>query len=401
MQKIYQGKKLSDSEVTYLLDLKSEDINLKLLEDFFAYKKDKKPRFDTKDYFILPKEKFNMESNINTQVGRYLFNLFILGTSFGKHLSYINEPLDIKQVRKLENKMANLYLNDIITVDEYKNFIDMMIWFSYSIAKFLNSSLTTDILISNDKVNKRKKELASQYENEIKNGDIETAVKIENELLDIAKQELKDIPDMQIYSAGAKGSFGNNYKNTSVMRGVIKSVADPSKHVISMSSLDDGIPPDELYAYADILTQGSYSRAVGTRTGGYENKKLSASFQNTILDEPNTDCGTNLYLNIVLTDDNYDLFKYRFILTTKGLIELNDQNKNSFINKSVKIRSPLYCKNDKICNKCAGNLFYKMGIKNVGLVTNQIGSTILNKSLKAFHDLTVKLKKIDIDDYID
>jgi hypothetical protein len=41
-----------------------------------------------------------------------------------------------------------------------------------------------------------------------------------------------------------------------------------------------------------------------------------------------------------------------------------------------------------------------MGSKNIGLLTTEIGGIILNSSMKAFHDSTVHLKKINIDDYI-
>ena len=42
-----------------------------------------------------------------------------------------------------------------------------------------------------------------------------------------------------------------------------------------------------------------------------------------------------------------------------------------------------------------------LGIENVGILTNRIASRILNIALKAFHDLTLKIVEIDIDNYID
>jgi len=128
---------------------------------------------------------------------------------------------------------------------------------------------------------------------------------------------------------------------------------------------------------------------------------MSTSFQSATLDEPNSDCGTKLLFEFLLTDKQYGKFKYRYVKDSSGkLVELNDDNKSQYIGKKVKMRSPLYCKGDKICNKCAGNYFYKIGIKNIGLLTNTIGGTILNKSMKAFHDSTVHLATINIDDYI-
>ena len=52
------------------------------------------------------------------------------------------------------------------------------------------------------------------------------------------------------------------------------------------------------------------------------------------------------------------------------------------------------CKNG-ICEKCAGNLFNRIGITNIGVATSQIPSTLKNKSMKAFHDSTLKLVQFD------
>lgn len=135
---------------------------------------------------------------------------------------------------------------------------------------------------------------------------------------------------------------------------------------------------------------------------GYQNKIMCTSFQSSRIDEKGSDCGTKLFYEFELTDKNYSKFKYRILKDPKTgrLTELNDDNKSEYIGKIVKMRSPLYCKGDKICNMCAGNYFYKLGIENIGLLTNTIGGTLLNKSMKAFHDSTVHLTTIDIDDYI-
>jgi hypothetical protein len=60
----------------------------------------------------------------------------------------------------------------------------------------------------------------------------------------------------------------------------------------------------------------------------------------------------------------------------------------------------MYCISDKICNKCAGELFYKLGIENIGLTTTKVSSTLMNKSLKKFHDVSLKLHEVDLNDII-
>lgn len=134
---------------------------------------------------------------------------------------------------------------------------------------------------------------------------------------------------------------------------------------------------------------------------GYANKQMCSSFQSIVADKKGTDCGTKKCIKMLLTNDNYKLFKYRYIKEKSGnLVLLNDDNKDKYIGKIVEFRSPMYCKGDKICNKCAGELYQKLGIDNIGLLTITIGGSILNKSMKAFHNSTIKLTQIAIEDYI-
>lgn len=61
----------------------------------------------------------------------------------------------------------------------------------------------------------------------------------------------------------------------------------------------------------------------------------------------------------------------------------------------------MFCQGDKICNVCAGELYYQMGIENIGLISNIIGSSITTLALKQFHDTSIKLQEIDVFNYID
>lgn len=80
---------------------------------------------------------------------------------------------------------------------------------------------------------------------------------------------------------------------------------------------------------------------------------------------------------------------------------LTPDNINSYIGKIVNLRSPMYCRDNHICNKCAGELYYKMGIDNVGLISNVIGTSMTTLELKRFHNSSIKLKEINIFDYIE
>lgn len=398
-----KAKEVSATNLKDLMKLKREDITLSLLQKYFAFTEKSDPIYSPNDYFTLPANKLYNKTAIKTTVGRYIFNLFIIDETMSKYFEYMNYTLDKDAIEDIDAKMAELLLNDKITINIFADYIDRMQWIGFSIAKFINSSMTTDLVILPDNIAKRKEKLIKDNKEALDKGDLVTLKKIEDELIDLSKNIFEDLADTEIFdSKCSKGNWTNSYKNMTLMRGCIRSLdGDPTKTTISTSSLEEGIPPQELHNYADILNQGSYSRAISTRDGGYETKKLSASFQSVVIDDEGTDCHTTKFLKILVTDNNVEYFINRYIKKGNQLVLLTNENKSQFINKVCEFRSPLFCLGDKICNKCAGELFYKMGIKDVGLICSNIGSAVLNASLKQFHDLSLKLTEIDLDDYID
>ena len=386
-----------------LLNLKADDVDADTIKSLLANTVDGDAPFDTTDSFVLPKGRYYNKENVTTTVGRYIFNLVTLTERTGPHVGYINFPVNGSGMGKIEAKMSDLLMNDIISVEDYSNWIDRLQWLGFSISDYVSPPLTTDLLVLPEKVKKRKQELLSKESNveALNNKDIITASKIEKELLDMSKEELKDLPDMDIYDSGSRGSFGNNYKITAVSRGVVPCVSHPERVNISMASLDEGIPPEERYIYADVLTNASASRSLMTRNGGYEAKKLAAAFQGIVFDKKGSDCGTRLTVPLLVTEGNKKLLTDRYIMVNNRTTLLTSSNIDEYVGKTVSLRSPMYCRNPKYCSKCTGELYHKLGIENVGLIANVIGTSMTTLSMKAFHNATVKLKEINYEDYID
>ena len=87
----------------------------------------------------------------------------------------------------------------------------------------------------------------------------------------------------------------------------------------------------------------------------------------------------------------------RYFLDGNKLTKITSEIKSKVIGKTIKLRSPLYCCGDKLCNMCAGDAPYIMNIENIGLVTSNIGGALLNFGMKGFHDSTIKTYDVDID----
>ena len=88
---------------------------------------------------------------------------------------------------------------------------------------------------------------------------------------------------------------------------------------------------------------------------------------------------------------------YSYIVDGSRLVELTSDTLPLYLNKNVKFRFSSLCETkDGICNKCAGNLFTRLGIKNIGTATPQIPSRIKVLLMKGFHDSTIQFSDMDI-----
>ena len=109
------------------------------------------------------------------------------------------------------------------------------------------------------------------------------------------------------------------------------------------------------------------------------------------------DCHTKRTITVKLTDDNISMYMYNYIVNPNGsYTEITSDNMKDFIGKTVHIRYASLCEaKDGICNICAGNMFARLGMKNVGVATYKVPCTVKLKSMKAFHDATIKYTDIE------
>jgi hypothetical protein len=250
-----------------------------------------------------------------------------------------------------------------------------------------------------DKIKPKKKELLKKYEKELAAGHDDVVSKIEKELIDYAKDILKDDGSLDVFDNGESADYGNNLKNMFIMKGLVKRNGAEGYNLIT-SDYMNGISKDEYVMFADSLAAGPYSRARKTGTGGYW-EKLFRVFEFVTLDEPGTDCKTKRTIEVTLTDEMIDYLMYSYIVEGSKLIELTDDVVDKYRGKTVKMRFSSLCENHKggegkICSRCAGNKFYRLGLRNIGSAVPQIASKIKNINMKAFHDSQVVFQEMDV-----
>lgn len=393
----------SPKDIEYLVNIKEKDITTSFIMDTFG-EFETGQRFRPYDIIEIPANSYGPEGKKNkkpfiTTVGIWIFNKYFIEEDLFDIFKYINKTIDKKMYGKLNNDLSVAVLEDRLPLESMKRF-NMKTQKCMPYISILAPNYTDKMLTCTEVINKKKKELYSKYEEQIKKGDEIAATKMEKELLDFALEYMGDDPSMDMFISGARGSIGNNFKNMFVMKGVIKD-PDPNakqRYNVMMSNYIDGVSPDEYALLANSLAAGPYARAKKTENGGYREKLFLRAFQHLTLDPPGSDCGTKRYIEVVLTESNINEWMYSYIIEGSKLIELTSQNKSKYIGKKVKVRFSALCESKTgICNKCMGNLYYRLNKTNVGTSLTQIPSVQKNISMKSFHDSTQSLYDMDLE----
>jgi hypothetical protein len=181
--------------------------------------------------------------------------------------------------------------------------------------------------------------------------------------------------------------------------GPIKDIV-AGKYKISTKNFSDGIPPEEYAEYANSAVAGSFSRGVATQWAGAKTKEFSTAFESLVI-EQGTDCGSTKTIPIEINAANVQDMKWIWIIENNGeLVLLTPDNINNYMGKTVNCRTSLYCKSDNLCEKCAADLYRRIGVDKAGLSLNKMTSIFLNKLLKIMHDSTINTSSFDPFDYL-
>lgn len=332
------------------------------------------------------------KGEIVTDLGTLVFNRYLLEKqNLIQHTGYWNQVLDNKGLSKLNTFINNICLEDKITTTELGNYIDARDRLGFWCASFLGCSITPGLIQPMNDVKKRKDELFKQYAEQLTSDNPVTQVKassaIEKELLDIVRNNMKQDPGWDMYASGVN-DFNNNYKTINVMRGAVFNNVTKRYDVVE-SSLMEGVKKKDITAFANSVVAGAYPSAVGTADAGYMAKIILALLQSAQINpDPQSNCGTTSTIPVTITPKYKQYFLYRYVQKNGKPFLTTLDNIDQFVGQTVRLYSPQCCLHDKICAKCSGQLFRKLGVTDVGMLTTQITQKLLNLKLKSKHDLS-------------
>lgn len=355
-----------------------------------------KSKFEPTDIINLKKGEYFNKTDMTTTVGRLLFNKFIVEKDLVDAVGYINEPVNGGKLNQLDDVLSKALLRDDITVEQMISYLNNIQWLGMQLHTVICGSYSLGILKPVPEMQKHRDKLLKENKKALDDGDVIAAVRIEKECLDMATKVVENDPGMDLFRSGARGSIGNNYKNISVMKGPVFNPAT-GKFELVQSNFMEGIRKEELSIHGNAIVTGAYPKAIGTATSGYFSKQLTAAMQAVVLDSPGSDCKTKYTITQTLTPKNKQGFMQRYVVDKGKLVLLDEKTIGNYMNKPVQLRSPSMCAGKKICSKCAGEMYYLLGVKNIGLTSSRAASTMLNMKMKKFHDATAKTTELKLD----
>lgn len=386
------------NDIDYLINITSEDAAKRstIMECFADFGDG--PRFNPYDVVGIPKGSYGKskknKNDFTTTVGLWIINKGWV-EPLSDQLGYNNKTIDAKVYGAINQDLSYMCLEDEVSVDEFKKFI-MQTQVYMSCASAVCPSYTREMMLITNDIEAHKAKLEKKYAEAIKKKDLVQVAEMQKELMDFAKDKLKDDPSADMYNSGAGADWGNNFKNMYIMKGAVRKT-DGTYDIIE-SSYMSGLKPEEFSKTNDAAVGGPFSRAVNTSKGGDKEKQFVQALQHIIVGKAGTDCGSKETIEVNLDAKNINDFMYCFVLDRGGLTEITSKNKSKFIGKTVRLRFSSLCKSKGyICEKCAGTLFRRLGKEAVGVATYQMMSKVKNVSMKSFHNSNVDLYTIDVD----
>ena len=397
---------MSDMIKNIILQKDVNEITKAFIEDMFAAYHDretntfKQANYDmTTDIKLSNNEYKWVKGTITTTLGRLIFNRFVLEkTGIIEFTGFWNEELSSRGLSKLNNVIGNFVMTDVITTMMMGEYVDNRDKLGFWCAAFASSSISPSLLRQMPDVNKKKAELFKQYEKELKSDNpveqIMTVNNIENELMDIVRENLKNDSGYDLYASGV-GNLNNNYKTINVMRGAVFNNITKKYDVVE-NSLMNGVTKKDIPAFANSITAAAYPSAIGTAEAGAIAKIILALLQSEHINpDAKSYCGTKMTIPVVMSKQNKQHMYFRYINDNGKRVLLTPNNVDNYVGEMVNLYSPMCCTHDAICGVCAGTLFHNLGVTQTGLLTTQITQKMLNIKLKSKHDLSQSAGIVD------
>ncbi len=357
------------------------------------------PVFQFRDTITLPAGTcINLDQDIETTYGAWLFNNILLVYPFGNKIPYAANGYTIKDLETLiEKRLADdpadgttttesdprkqpIYVSEYIRFNEAAGSLTGFTQLCVPAATPMTLTIDPAIL-------KRRDELFAQYKDQLHDPAIQA--RISEELTQMDRASFEKDPDRGFYYRDK--SFSVTRKKLFLFNGSEMGFTGAGKFITS--SLNEGINPEDIPDLASGQRYSSFSRGANTALGGVAVKYNLRMFQNVLITPG--DCGARLCKPQRLTKSNFDDFVGRYHQVNGKTLPITAAD-TALIGSEIELRTPLFChaEHGNFCSICAGDQLASTP-DAISTYAASIGSVMMLVSMKKMHGTALKLTKYD------
>jgi len=289
-----------------------------------------------------------------------------------------------KQATKSELNRVTTICLEKYDKNIFNEILDRLCKIGFKWATIAGSSFTLKNLDVPPEIEKLKKEMVGK--------DPETVSALLNKAQKIIEKYLHDTGLGDIIESGCAKGYGQSMQIL-VAKGLISSMEGGILPGIGTSFID-GLPPDIFFTAGSGARHGMVGRAINTADTGYLARKLVYFLNSVELHPSLADCKTNRTLKLSIIDNKQiQKLKFRFIEKNGKIIPIEQAGVK--IGDVINLRSPIFCKSQKICHTCHGKSFLRKATPYIGVTYGLIlGESATQASMEKFHTGgAIKIKK--------
>lgn len=324
-----------------------------------------------------------VKKDITTTYGALLMNSIVIEYPYMGEVEYVNEYMkdstlnDIALIRLKETRDVPAHLR----FENATNFLT-------SLSQIAVPSATRKSMVPQSNIIALRDRLLKEHKDEM--GDPAVVANIQNQLMNLDKENLKDDPAMGFLIK--KKNFAVTRLAMMGMVGSSPDFFDETKLTVQTTSLQEGWTIKDIPARVNNSRMGSFARGQETALGGAEVKSTSRVFQNYKIGEH--DCGVKIGVPLFVAKDVYKSYVGRYIVGNKTPLNLGTLERN--IGKTIIMRTPGYCKSKgaSVCEICMGDLVTdaKLGLNTQ---TNTVTSAYMSLFMAKMHATTLEVYEYD------
>jgi len=352
------------------------------LEKIYETLKDDKVNLTTQYGYANKKTK---NISIKMSLGRIWFNIML-----PNNFRLINEPIDKSKIDEIVAELTTKH-----EPAEMSKILTNLNREAFKLSTISPNSISIDNVTPSDDFKLLKQEFMERAQNMSDEEFKEEGQKLVDILM---KESVNDTSFVDALQSGISGKMSKKtFEILMVSKGYCSDINGNSIRV--SSGVGDGYSIEDYYHAANEARNGFYVKTQAVRVPGYLSRTATMAASNIKIDNNSKGCNTKRYLILFVNPTNAKTLINRYIVDGEDLVLLTKKNIKNYINKKIKLRSPLYCKNkdNNICPICYGKLSANLETDNIGILAAGALNMVTVNIMMGLRHKAERFEVIDVD----